>query len=196
MTYMLKIYIILAAFWVTLFGCTTQRKASKYLDSNPIFAAKECAVRFPIKETIDTITIQDNELIEAYEKEFTYLYSILDSVLGQQIHDSIKEKIVTVIQQKQVPVIQYKYIIKTQESTAKVQVVKDSCTTEIKKLTDKHAASELKLVSIEKKLNVMSAKYEDVKKQRNKLFWWLIFLLILLFRRSIWKAIKRLTTKI
>jgi len=94
MSYMKNKYIILVSFCITLFGCTTQRKASKYLDRNPIFAAKECAVRFPIKETIDTITIQDNELLEAYEKEFTYLYSILDSVLGQQIPDSIKENIV------------------------------------------------------------------------------------------------------
>jgi len=193
---MSKIYYIFLIFCFTFFGCTTQRKASKYLDRNPIFAAKECAVRFPIKETIDTITIQDNELLEAYEREFTYLYQILDSVLGQQVSDSIKEKIVTVIQEKQVPVIQYKYIVKTQENTAGVQVVKDSCTTEIKKIKDKCAANESKLVSTENNLVTMTGKYEDVKKERNKLYWWLILLLIALFRRPIWKAIKKLVTKI
>jgi hypothetical protein len=195
MSYMKNKYIILVSFCITLFGCTTQRKASKYLDRNPIFAAKECAVRFPIKETIDTITIQDNELLEAYEKEFTYLYSILDSVLGQQIPDSIKEKIVTVIQEKQVPIIEYKYIIKTQESTAKLQVLKDSCTAKIDKLNKDHAAFKDKLLSTENKLNVVSAKYENVKKERNKLYWWLILLLIALFRRPIFKGIKRLVTK-
>jgi hypothetical protein len=192
---MWKIYIILASFWFALFACNTPKKLNKVMNKLPEASAKECAVRFPIKETIDTITIQDNELLEAYEKEFTYLYSILDSVLGQQIPDSVKEKIVTVIQEKQVPIIEYKYIIKTQESTAKLQVLKDSCTAKIDKLNKEHAAFKDKLLSTENKLNVISAKYEDVKKERNKLYWWLILLLIALFRRPIFKGIKRLVTK-
>ena len=192
---MWKIYIILASFWFALFACNTPKKLNKVMNKLPEASAKECAVRFPIKETIDTITIQDNELLEAYEKEFTYLYSILDSVLGQQIPDSVKEKIVTVIQEKQVPIIEYKYIIKTQESTAKLQVLKDSCTAKIDKLNKDHAAFKDKLLSTENKLNVVSAKYEDVKKERNKLYWWLILLLIALFRRPIFKGIKRLVTK-
>ena len=192
---MWKIYIIFCAFWVTLFSCNTPKKLNKVMNKLPEASAKECAVRFPIKETIDTITIQDNELLEAYEKEFTYLYSILDSVLGQQIPDSIKEKIVTVIQEKQVPIIEYKYIIKTQESTAKLQVLKDSCTAKIDKLNKEHAAFKDKLLSTENKLNIVSTKYENVKKERNKLYWWLILLLIALFRRPIFKGIKRLVTK-
>ena len=192
---MSKKYFILLVFWVTLFGCTTQRKTSRYLDRNPIFAAKECAVRFPIKETIDTITIQDNELLEAYEKEFTYLYSILDSVLGQQVSDSIKEKIVTVFQERKVPVIEYRYITKTVENTAKYQVLLDSCKGSTDKLSSVIKDKEKLLsqaMSIAAKQGQLADKY---KEQRNRNYWWILLLLIALFRKPIWRAIRKLVTK-
>ena len=82
-----------------LSSCMTAKKADKFLDKNPEFSAKQCAERFPIKETIDTLTVYDTTLIKAYEMEYGYLYHIIDSLLGKQVSDSTKKEIVTIFQE-------------------------------------------------------------------------------------------------
>jgi hypothetical protein len=161
----------------------------------PEAAAKECAVRFPIKETIDTITVLDTALLRAYEMEFGYLYSIVDSLLGQQVHDSVKREIVTIFQEKKVPVIKYKYITKTQENTAKCQVKIDS----LNKIKNQ---LELSLNKKTKESDTYLTKYTEqkdkadkYKSQRNSLYWWLLLLLVLLFRKPILAVIRKLVIK-
>jgi len=192
---MWKIYIIFCVFWVTLFSCVTEKKARKFLDKKPEFAAKECARRFPVKETTDTVTVIDSSMLQAYEMEFVYLYHLLDSVLGKQVNDSIKKEIVTVFQEKKVPVIKYKYITKTVENTAKSQVLLDSCS----KITNQYLSNIDKIKKdkedCSKKTIEAMEKAEKYKSQRNKLYWWLLLLLLIIFRRPIIKGVSKLVTK-
>lgn len=192
---MSKIYIIFAFFGITLFSCYTPKKLNKVMNKLPEATAKECAARFPIKETIDTVTVIDTALLRAYEMEFGYLYSIIDSLVGDKVDDSTKREIVTVFQEKKVPIIKYKYITKTQESTAKCQVKLDS-------LNNIMNDKVLYINKISKEKDSYSSKYTEqkdkadkYKSQRNKLYWWIILLLILLFRKPILAVIRRLVIK-
>lgn len=180
---MFKICIILAAFWVTLFSCATPKKLNKVMNKLPEASAKECANRFPIKETIDTFTVIDSSLLQSYEMEFVYLYHIVDSLLGGTVDVETKKEIVTVFQEKKVPVVKYKYITKVQENTARRQTILDSCA----KLTNN---VKTKLVKYEEKVKILTDKAEKYKKQRNQLYWWLLVLLIIVFRKPIIKLIK------
>lgn len=173
---MKQIFIV---FVTALFAsCMTAKKADKFLDKNPEFAAKQCAERFPILETTDTLTVYDTTLIKAYEMEFGYLYHIIDSLLGKQIPDSTKKQIITIFQDKKVPVIKYKYITRIQESTAKTQVVRDSC----QKMSAKLSA---KLDIATKDLAVATEKASKYKSEKNRLWWILIILLLYIFRKPI-----------
>lgn len=184
-------YIIFFVFLVTLFACNTPKKLSRIMNKLPKETAKECAVRFPIKETIDTITIIDSAMLQAYEMEFVYLYSMLDSLLGEQVDDQTKKEIVTIFQEKKVPVIKYKYITKVQESSAKCQVKIDS-------LLDILDGRESYIEGLTAEKEHFGKKYADAKqdaekykRQRNGLYWWILLLLLALFRKPIALLITR-----
>jgi hypothetical protein len=178
-------YIILFSFWFTLFACNTPKKLSRIMNKLPKEAAKECAARFPIKETIDTVTIIDSAMLQAYEMEFVYLYQMLDSLLGNQVDDQTKKEIVTIFQEKKVPVIKYKYITKIQESSAKCQVKIDS-------LLDILDGNDSYIEGLTAEKEHYGKKYSEAKenadkyrKQRNRYMWWILFLLLALFRKPI-----------
>lgn len=177
---MFKKYIILAAFWFTLFGCATPEKLNKVMNKLPEASAKECANRFPIKETIDTFTVIDSSLLQAYEMEFVYLYHIVDSLLGSQVDVETKKEIVTIFQEKKVPVVKYKYITKVQENTARCQVILDSCA-KLSSIYNK------KLDKAEEKVKVLTDKAEKYRKRKNEYLWLIIALLIYIFRKPIIK---------
>ena len=170
-------YILIVGLF-SLLACNTPKKLNKIMNKLPEASAKECAVRFPIKETSDTVTVLDTTLIKAYEMEFGYLYSIIDSLVGEQVNDSIKKEIVTIFQEKKVPVIKYKYITKVQESTAKSQVILDSC----QNLTSQLQA---KIDMQNKQIEELKAKSERYKESRDLLYWWIAFLLLIVFRKPI-----------
>lgn len=151
----------------------------------PKAAAKECAERFPIKETIDTITIIDSAMLQAYEMEFVYLYQMLDSILGEQVNDSIKKEIVTIFQEKKVPVIKYKYITKTIESTAKYQVLLDSMQNIQTDLDGYIEGLTAEKDHYGKKYAEAKDKADKYKNQRNRYMWWLLIVLLALFRKPI-----------
>jgi hypothetical protein len=144
----------------------------------PEAAAKECSVRFPIKETTDTVTIIDSAMLQAYEMEFIYLYHIVDSLLGSQVDVGTKKEIVKIFQEKKVPVIKYKYITKVQENTARCQVILDSCN-KMSSLLNK------KLDKEQEKVKVLTDKADKYKSQRDRSYWWIVLLLIGLFRKPI-----------
>jgi hypothetical protein len=161
----------------------------------PEAAAKECAARFPIKETIDTVIVVDSTTLEAYEMEFVYLYSMLDSLLGGEVSDSVKHEIVTVFQEKKVPVIKYKYITKTVENTAKYQVLLDSCNKISKDNLSKIDKITKEKEDFNKKYNDAKYNADKYKKERNKSYWWIFLLLILLFRKPLIRVASKLITK-
>jgi len=192
---MLKIYIILGSFWIALFSCSTPKRLNKVMNKLPEAAAKECAARFPIKETIDTVIVVDSTTLEAYEMEFVYLYSMLDSLLGGEVSDSVKHEIVTVFQEKKVPVIKYKYITKTVENTAKYQVLLDSCNKISKDNLSKIDKITKEKEDFNKKYNDAKYNADKYKKERNKSYWWIFLLLILLFRKPLIRVASKLITK-
>ncbi len=173
-------YIIFCVFLVTLFACNTPKKLTKIMNKLPKEAAKECAARFPIKETIDTVTIIDSAMLQAYEMEFVYLYSMLDSLLGNQVDAETKKEIVTIFQEKKVPVVKYKYITRVQENTARYQVILDSCN-KMSSLFNK------KLDKEQEKVKVLTDKAEKYRKRKNEYLWLIIALLLWIFRKPIMK---------
>ena len=182
---MWKIYIILVSFWFVLFACNTPKKLNKVMNKLPKAAAKECAVRFPIKETTDTVTVIDSAMLQAYEMEFIYLYHIVDSLLGSQVDIGTKKEIVKIFQEKKVPVIKYKYITKTVESTAKIQTYKDSFTVVIDELSQDVKEKHNEYLEASFQYVQEREKAEKYKIQRNLNFWWILFLLLALFRKPI-----------
>jgi len=147
------------------------------MDKLPEATAKECSDRFPIKETIETITIEDTALIKQYEIEFNYMAGLIDSLLSANCDTVQIEKIKEVIQKIPCKPIT-KYIIKTQENTAKTQVILDSCQKVSSLLNNK-------LDNINKQLIITEKKCDKYKYQRDWLFWLVIALLIFIFRKQI-----------
>ena len=177
-------YIIFGVFCMMLQSCLLSKKLDKFFDKKPVLAAQKCAEKFPIKETIDTVIVVDSATLQAYELEFVHLYLMLDSLLGNEVSDSVKREIVTVFQEKKVPVIKYKYITRTLENTAKIQVVKDSLTAQINDLNDNYS-------KITDEYLKEKEKAEKYKKQRNINFWWIVLLVVFIFRKPILKIITK-----
>jgi hypothetical protein len=171
----MKYIIILVALFA---ACTTPQKLNKVMNKLPEASAKECAARFPIKETIDTVTVTDSSMLKAYEMEFIYLYHIVDSLLGGAVDIGTKKEIITIFQEKKVPVVKYKYITKVQESTANNKVILDSCN-KMSSLLNKKLDKEIE------KVKVLTDKAEKYRHQRNQYLWWIVLLLIGLFRKPI-----------
>jgi hypothetical protein len=176
-------YILIFA--ILFQSCLLPKKLDKFFDKKPTLAAKKCEEVFPIKETTDTVTVIDSAMMQAYEMEFVYLYSMLDSLLGGGVSDSVKREIVTVFQEKKVPVIKYKYITKTVESTAKLQIVKDSLTVLIDELSQDVKEKHNEYLEASFQYVQEREKAEKYKRQRNLNFWWILFLLLALFRKPI-----------
>lgn len=171
-------------FLLLLASCSTPNKLHKIMDKLPEASAKECSQRYPIKETIEMVTVADTAMLQQYEIEFQYMSYLIDSLLSANCDTLIVEKIKQVITKIPCkPTI--KYIIKTQENTAKSQVIIDSCQ-KMSSLLHK------KLDISEQKVEYLTNKCDKVKGQRNWLIWLVIALLIWTFRKVIVRLIKPL----
>lgn len=164
-------------FLLLLASCANPKKLHRMMDNLPEATAKECADRYPIKETIDTIQITDTELLEAYEREYAGMYAMIDSLINTKCDTVYKDKIIEII--KNIPgKPQIKVITKIQENTAKQQVIIDSCQ-KMSSLLHK------KLDSISKQLTATQEKCQKYKGQRDWLFWLVMALLFWTFRKVI-----------
>ena len=153
------------------------------MDKLPEASAKECSQRFPIKETIETVTVVDSAMLNQYEIEFEYMAHLIDSLLLENC-DTVKiEKIKEVI--SKVPCKpETKVIIKTQENTAKQQVIIDSC--------QKLSSLLHKKLDIERqKVKELTDKNEKLSRQRDNFFWLIILLIISLFRKPLLRIITK-----
>jgi ATP-dependent Zn protease len=151
------------------------------MDNLPEASAKECADRYPINETIETLTVTDTALLHQYEVELNYMAQMIDSLLSANCDTVHIEKIKEVI--KKIPCKpETKYIIKTQENTAKQQVIIDSCDKKINDLSQ---------------INTKNAtELQEIKDKNAKLIvcnnWlWIIIILLLMFifRKQIAKIV-------
>lgn len=188
-------YVILWIICIIFQSCLLPKKLDKFFNKKPTLAAQKCVQYFPIKETTDTVIVVDSTTLQAYEMEFVYLYSMLDSLLGGEVSDSVKREIVTVFQEKKVPVIKYKYITKTVENTAKYQVLLDSCNKITKDNLSKIDKITKEKEDFDKKYNDAKYNADKYKKERNKSYWWILLLLILLFRKPLIRVASKLITK-
>jgi len=66
----------------SIIGCANPKKLHKIMDKLPEATAKECAERYPINETIETVTVTDTALLHQYEIEFNYMAQLIDSLLS------------------------------------------------------------------------------------------------------------------
>lgn len=173
-------YLYLSVLYL-LVSCANPKKLHRMMDNLPEATAKECADRYPIKEKTDTISVVDSVLINAYENELFLLWKQLDSVLSVGCDTVVIDRIKDVI--RKIPdKPQIKYIIKTQESTAKLQVLKNDCDKTIKSLSQINTENVAKINDLE--LN------NGKLKARNNWMWLLIVCLTAFsFRRQISKLI-------
>jgi len=164
-----------------LVSCANPKKLHKIMDKLPEATAKECADRYPIKETIEEVTIADTALLLQYEAEFQYMARLIDSLLIANCDTVYIDKIKQVI--KKLPCKpETKYIIKTQESTAKLQVLKTDCEKTIKSLSQINTENVTKIHNLE-------LKNGKLKARSNWMWVVIVCLTIFAFRRQIAKSI-------
>lgn len=58
-------------------SCISQRKVSAYLDEHPAFAAQQCAIRFPIRDSTIVVVVEDSA---GYEHTVNNLMAYADSI--------------------------------------------------------------------------------------------------------------------
>lgn len=176
---MYKYFIVLAMFA----SCANPKKLHKMMDKLPVATAAECNQRFPIKETTDTLTVTDTASLHAYEQEYLRVLLMLNDLMNKGCDTIIREKIKEVV--KTIPSKpQIKVIVKTQESTAKLQVVKDSCDKLVKEFVAINQNNETTIDNLTKANG-------KLKGQNNWLWLIVILLLIWIFRKQVLSLIKK-----
>lgn len=177
---MYKYLIVLVLFA----SCANPKKLHKMMDKLPVATAQECNQRFPIKETIDTLLVYDSIILQAYQDEYSRLNIVIDSLLNVGCDTVVIDSIKTVI--KQLPAkTNTKIIVKTQESTARLQVVKDSCDNLINKFV---AINENNATII----NNLTAANGNLKKQNNWLWIIIVASTAWIFRKRIVSLVKHI----
>jgi len=167
----------------SIIGCANPKKLHKMMDKLPEATAKECAERYPINETIETVTVTDTALLHQYEIEFNYMAQLIDSLLSANCDTVHIDKIKEVI--KKIPCKpETKVIIKTQESTAKLQVLKNDCDKTIKSLSQINAQSVTKIHDLELSNGKLRARI-------NWMWVVIVCLALFAFRKQIAKLIIR-----
>lgn len=162
-------------------SCATPSRLHRDMDKLPEAAAKECATRYPIKETIDTIEVKDTELLEAYEREYAGMYAMIDSLINAKCDTVYRDKIIEII--KKIPgKPEIKHIIKTQESTARLDTLRLS-----------YLRRESILIKENADYSAELNKYKAKVMKKNQWILWLIIVVILqsgyIFRKQILKMI-------
>jgi hypothetical protein len=121
-------------------------------------------------------------MLQQYEIELQHMYNLIDSLLNSSCDTLIVEKIKQVITKiPSKPTI--KYVIKTQESTARLDTLKNQCE-KMSSFLNKKLDNELDKVS------KLTAKCDKYKKQKNRYLWWVVILAIALIRKPILRFIK------
>ena len=156
---------------IFLASCATPKKLDRLMNKLPEAAAKECAERYPVKESIDSVIIIDSAMLKNYESEFMVMASLIDSLLSAKCDTVTKIKIKELI--KTLPAkVQTKVITRTIENTAQVQVLRDSLTN----VSAKHLQADIKAQNY-------GVKIQGYRKQIG-LMWLVILLMAFIIVRS------------
>jgi hypothetical protein len=152
-----------------LSGCVNQRKATTWFNEHEQKAAEYCAVKYPVKESIDSSYTIDSA---AYNKAFYELWAYSDSLLNvietrkpdtvrengvititkyKSLNiDSLRKEISVQVRRSLKPCVDsIKTIVKTVENTAKVQAL----TLSINAKDDTISKRDLRITNLEGKLS-------------------------------------------
>lgn len=112
-----------------LSGCVNQKKATDWFNKHEQKAAEYCAVKYPVKESIDSSYKVDSA---NYNKAYYELWAYADSLLKERekvstdtvYFQTVREQIKTEIKWRLKPCVDsIKTIVKTVENTARVQAL-------------------------------------------------------------------------
>jgi ATP-dependent Lon protease len=185
--------ISLIAIIYSLTSCQTERKATRFMAEHPNVLAKICDEKFPVIPSVDTLVTIDSMLLAQYEREFSNLYYLIDSLIS---NDTVKSTIQSQIKTLPKPDYKKKTITVTKENTRKLQL----CNAEKEALREQMEENErdyelniqgfkIALDESEKEKQDLKDKVNRTRKQRNKFMWLLIGMSIFAFRRQIVKLI-------
>lgn len=167
----MKYFIILTTFFLA--GCLTPKKAMQKLDSSGK-GGEYCAIRFPVKtEYIKGDSVVSFDTIYQYGSA----EPIFDTIYSSQID--------TIIRTKTVPVT--KYITKT---ITRIDTVIKESTAKLDTATRRINALEAENTLIRKANELIQAKADKAKKQRNTAYWLILLAIAYLCRKPIIKLVK------
>jgi hypothetical protein len=185
--------ISLIAIVLSLISCQTERKAAKFYAKNPTALAKICDEKFPVIPSVDTLVTIDSMLLAQYEREFSNLYYLIDSLIS---NDTVKATIQSQIKTLPKPDYKKKTITVTKENTRKLQLCNAEKDALREQMEENERDYELNIQGFEHELDEADKQIQELKekvnrtrKQRNKFMWLLIAMTIFAFRRQILKLI-------
>jgi hypothetical protein len=178
--------ISLIAIIYSLTSCQTERKATRFMAEHPNVLAKICDEKFPIIPSVDTFVTIDSAVLLQYEREFSNLYYLIDSLIS---NDTVKATIQTQIKTVSKPIYKTKTVTITKENTARLAALREQ-------MEENERDYELNIQGFENELNEADKQIQELKdkvnrtrKQRNKFMWVLVAMSIFAFRRQIVKLI-------
>lgn len=167
----MKYLLILTTFFLA--GCLTPKKAMQKLDSSGK-GSEYCATRFPVK----TEYIKGDSVVS-----FDTIYQYVD---GEPIFDTIYNVTRdTVFVTKQVPVT--KYITKT---VLRIDTVVKENTAALDVANKRISALEAENGLIRQAKDMLQARLDKAKKQRNTAYWLILLAIAYLCRKPIIKLVK------
>jgi hypothetical protein len=170
----------------SLTSCQTERKATRFMSEHQNVLAKICDEKFPVIPSVDTLVTIDSMLLSQYEREFSNLYYLIDSLIS---NDSIKTVIQTQIKTVKEPVYKTKTVTITKENTARLAACKEQMEENERDYELNIQGFEHELDEADKQIQELTDKVNRTRKQRNKFMWLLIAMSIFAFRRQIVKLI-------
>ena len=184
-----KLLFRLAGYFILIYSltsCQTERKATRFMAEHPNILAKICDEKFPIIPSVDTLVTIDSMLLAQYEREFSNLYYLIDSLIS---NDSIKTVIKTQIKTVKEPVYKTKTVTITKENTARLAACKLQMEENERDYELNIQGFENELDEADKQIQELTDKVNRTRKQRNKFMWLLVAMTIFAFRRQIVKLI-------
>jgi ATP-dependent Lon protease len=185
--------ISLIAIIYSLTSCQTERKATRFMAEHPNVLAKICDEKFPVIPSVDTLVTVDSMLLAQYEREFSNLYYLIDSLIS---NDTVKATIQSQIKTLPKPDYKKKTVTITKENTRKLQLCnaeKDALRAQMEENERDYELNikgfQTELDESDKQIHELTDKVNRTRKQRNKFMWLLIGMSIFAFRRQIVKLI-------
>lgn len=153
---------------------------------HPNVLARICDEKFPVIPSVDTLVTVDSMLLAQYEKEFSNLYYLIDSLIS---NDSIKTVIQTQIKTIKEPVYKTKTVTITKENTARLAACKLQMEENERDYELNIKGFENELSEADKQIQELKDKVNKTRRQRNKFMWILVAMAIFAFRRQIVKLL-------